>query len=192
MPKVTELIEASGKEPRAMAELFALVYEELRQLAAGHLAQEKAGHTLQPTALVHEAYLRLVGTAPPTGQSWNGRAHFFGAAAEAMRRILVDAARRKNAVKRGGNLERRELDPDQIAAPELSEDLLALDEALDRLAQIDASAAQLVHLRYFAGLTIREAAEILGIAPRTADLHWAYARAWLLSAIGTPPASPEK
>src|SRR5205823_9111908 len=135
------------------------VYDELRRLAAQRLAHEAPGQTLQPTALVHEAYLRLVGSEGE--QQWDGRGHFFAAAAEAMRRILVENARRKKALKRGGGRPRQEVDPDQIAAPEVSEDLLALDEALDKFAVVDPQAAELVRLRYFAGLTIPEAARVL-------------------------------
>jgi RNA polymerase sigma factor (TIGR02999 family) len=155
------------------------VYEELRKLAAARLADQKAGQTLQATALVHEAYLRLVGNEQP----WNGRGHFFAAAAEAMRRILVDSARRKKSVKHGGDLARQDLDAIDVAAAEWPEDLVALDEALTGLGAVDKTAAELVQLRFFAGLPISEAAEILGISPRTADRLWAYARAWLHQAI---------
>jgi RNA polymerase sigma factor (TIGR02999 family) len=138
------------------------------------------GQTLQPTALVHEAYLRLVGGGD---QVWGSRGHFFAAAAEAMRRILVENARRKGSRKRGGDRARADLDVDQLAVPELREDLLALDEALDRLAAADPEAARLVQLRYFAGLTLAQAAEVLDVSPRTADRLWAYARAWLHQAL---------
>jgi RNA polymerase sigma factor (TIGR02999 family) len=156
--------------------LLPLVYGELRRLAAQRLAQEKPGQTLQATALVHEAYLRLVSDP---AREWDSRGHFFAAAAEAMRRILVENARRKRSIKHGGGLVRHDLDPALVAAPEPPEDLLALDEALTRLASQDRVKAELVKLRYFAGLTLDEAAAVLGISPATADRYWAYARAWL-------------
>jgi RNA polymerase sigma factor (TIGR02999 family) len=178
MSDVTRILSAIEQgDPHAAGQLLPLVYEELRQLAAQKLAHEPPGRTLQATALVHEAYLRLVDVAQ--AQEWTSRGHFFAAAAEAMRRILVENARRKQCQKRGGGLERHELDPDQLVAPEIREDLLALDEALTRLADVNPQAAQLVQLRYFAGLPIPEAAQTLGISPRTADRLWAYARAWL-------------
>ena len=183
MADVTQILTAIvAGDPRAAAELLPLVYDELRQLAAARLAGEKAGQTLQPTALVHEAYLRLVGD-----QQFEGRGHFFAAAAEAMRRVLVEQARRKGSRKRGGGLKRRDLDPSEVAAPEADDDLLALDEALTRLAAADPQAAELVKLRYFGGLTIKQAAEALGVSPRTADAWWAYARAWLLAELQGPP-----
>jgi len=179
MNEVTRLLSAIQQgDPRAADELLPLVYDELRKLAAGRLAREKPGQTLQATALVHEAYLRLVG-ARGASDGWNGRGHFFAAAAEAMRRILVEQARRKKAFKHGGDLSRRELDEERLTAPEPREDLLALDAALDRLAAGHRQAAELVQLRYFAGLTLPEAAQALGISPRTAGRLWAYARAWL-------------
>jgi RNA polymerase sigma factor (TIGR02999 family) len=174
-----------GGDPHAAAQLLPLVYDELRKLAAQRLSQEGPGQTLQATALVHEAYLRLIGTQPDS--HWNGRSHFFAAAAQAMRRILVDNARRKHRLKRGGGAAREEFDESNIVAPDVPEDLVALDEALAQLAAVDPRAAELVNLRYFAGLTIPQAAEILGIAPRTADFLWAYARAWLLRKIETEP-----
>jgi RNA polymerase sigma factor (TIGR02999 family) len=183
MTDVTRLLSALEQgDPHAASQLLPLVYDELRALAAQKLAQESPGHTLQPTALVHEAYLRLVGTENQP-QEWEGRGHFFAAAAEAMRRILVENARRKHRQKRGGGRAPQTLEPDQVAAPEVSEDLLALDEALTRLAQLSPRAAQLVQLRYFGGLTIKQAAEVLDISSRTADADWAYARSWLLAAI---------
>jgi RNA polymerase sigma factor (TIGR02999 family) len=158
-------------------ELLPLVYDELRKLAAHKLAQEKPGQTLQATALVHEAYLRLVGAEPEQG--WKSRGHFFAAAAEAMRRILVENARRKKSGRRGGDCRRCELlEADRLAAP-ASDDLLDLDAALTRLADVDAQAADIVKLRVFAGMTVDEAAAHLGISPRTAKRSWAYARAWL-------------
>jgi RNA polymerase sigma factor (TIGR02999 family) len=175
MSEVTRILSALEQgDPAAAGRLLPLVYDELRQLAARKLAQETPGQTLQPTALVHEAYLRLVGE-----QTFEGRGHFFAAAGEAMRRILVENARRKQCQKRGGGLARQDLDPEQVLAPAVREDLLALDEALSRLAAVNPQAAQLVQLRYFAGLSIPEAAETLGVAPRSADRLWAYARAWL-------------
>lgn len=181
MSEVTQLLSAAAAGDRqATADLLPLVYEELRQLAAARLAREAPGQTLQPTALVHEAFLRLVGGE---GLGWEGRGHFFAAAGEAMRRILVEAARRKESLKRGGDHTRRDLDPDAVTVPELKENLLALNEALDRFAGIDPEAAKLVHLRYFAGLSLAECAAALGVSPRTADRLWAYARAWLRDAV---------
>jgi RNA polymerase sigma factor (TIGR02999 family) len=171
-------------DPHAAAHLLPLVYDELRRLAAARLAAEPSGNTLQPTALVHEAYLRLVGA--PGGDQWDHRGHFFAAAAEAMRRILIDQARRKAAARHGGDAHRQELDPDVAALPEPREDLLALDEALDRLAVEDPLKANLVKLRYFAGLTLPEAAAALSLSERTAGRHWAYARAWLRRAVEGP------
>ena len=182
MSDVTRILSAIEQgNPHASEQLLPLVYDELRKLAAQKLAQERPGQTLQATALVHEVYIRLVDVEE--AQHWNSRGHFFAAAAEAMRRILVENARRKKRHKRGGGLVREELDPSNIAAPEVSDDLLALDDALNRLAATDEQAAKLVQLRYFAGLSIDQAAEVLGISPRTADRLWAYARAWLHAEI---------
>jgi RNA polymerase sigma factor (TIGR02999 family) len=186
MSEVTQLLDAaSAGDPNAAAELLPLVYDELRKLAAVRLAEEKPGQTLQATALVHEAYLRLVGGGQP--QDWNGRGHFFAAAAEAMRRILVDVARRKQSLKGGGGRRREDLDraAPAVGGPDL--DLLALDEALARLEQRDPRKAQLVKLRFFAGLTVEQAARALGIATSTADEDWAYARSWLRLAIAGSP-----
>src|SRR5262249_38731063 len=175
MAEVTQILDAAAAgDPRAAADLLPLVYDELRKLAAARLASEKAGQTLQPTALVHEAYVRLVGGDQP--RDWNGRGYFFAAAAEAMRRILVEAARRKQGPRRGGPLKRRDLPPDHPAAEDDSERLLALDEALEQLAALEPRAAAVIKLRYFAGLTVPEAAAALGVSPRTADGDWAYAR----------------
>jgi RNA polymerase sigma factor (TIGR02999 family) len=187
MTEVTRILSAIDQgDPHAAQQLLPLVYDELRRLAAQRLAHEKPGQTLQATALVHEAYLRLVDVEK--AQHWSSRGHFFAAAAEAMRRILVDRARHKGSRKGGGGRARCDLDALQIALPEIPEDLLALDEALNKLAATDKKAADLVHLRYFAGLPLPEVAQLLGIAPRTADRLWAYARAWLHQEIqGTAP-----
>jgi RNA polymerase sigma factor (TIGR02999 family) len=179
--KVTSILSAIEQgDPRAAEQLLPLVYEELRKLAAQKLAHENPGQTLQATALVHEAYLRLVGAQDP---GWNGRGHFFSAAAEAMRRILVEHARRKKRLRHGGGAPKLELDGVDLAGAAPAEDLLALDEALKLLAQKDPVAAQLVQLRYFAGLTMAEAAAALGISLRTAERNWTYARTWLHRAI---------
>ena len=182
MSDVTRILSAIEQgDPQAAEQLLPLVYEELRRLAAQKLAQEKPGQTLQATALVHEAYLRLVDVQQV--QQWASRGHFFAAAAEAMRRILVERARAKHRLKRGGGRARVVLDPELITAPEAENDLLALDEALKKLTEEDPQVAALVNLRYFAGLTNKQAAEALGISPRTADFRWAFARAWLLSEL---------
>ena len=181
MNEVTQILSDLARgDAHAAGQLLPLVYEELRKLAGARMAHEAPGNTLNATALVHEAYLRLVGSADAA--RWDSRGHFFAAAAEAMRRILVDHARRKAAARHGGGLARLELAPD-LAAPEPREDLLALDEALDRLAAEDPLKANLVKLRYFAGLTLPDAAATLGLSERTAGRHWAYARAWLRRAV---------
>jgi RNA polymerase sigma factor (TIGR02999 family) len=187
MREVTRILSAIEQgDPHAAEQLMPLVYDELRRLAAQKLAHEKPGQTLQATALVHEAYLRLVDVEK--AQHWNSRGHFFAAAAEAMRRILVDLARHKGSRKAGGGRVCQDLNGLEIALPEIPEDLLALDEALNKLAAADKKAAELVHLRFFAGLPLPEAAQLLGISPRTADRLWAYARAWLHQEIqGTAP-----
>src|SRR4051812_32800643 len=183
---VTQILNAIEQgDPRAAAELLPLVYDELRKLAAAHLADEKPGQTLQPTALVHEAYVRLVDVEQ--ARHWNSRGHFFAAAAEAMRRILVEAARRKGSRRRGGERRRCELlDGDLVSCP-VSDELLDLDEALSKLGSMDAQAAEVVKLRVFAGMTVEEVAEHLGISPRTAKRSWAYARAWLGRELAADP-----
>ena len=178
MSEVTRILSAIEQgDPHAAEQLLPLLYDELRKLAAQKLGQEKPGQTLQATALVHEAFLRLVDTEHD--QHWNSRGHFFAAAAEAMRRILVEQARHKRSAKAGGQLQRVPLQEEHVAAPSRNVDLIALDEALNKLADHDSRKAELVKLRFFAGLTIRQAAEALGIAESTADADWAYAKSWL-------------
>jgi RNA polymerase sigma factor (TIGR02999 family) len=180
MSDATRLLAAIGDGDRkATAELLPLVYAELRNLAAAKLAQEKPGQTLDATALVHEAYLRLVGSDENAPKRWDGRGHFFAASAEAMRRILVERARRKACIRHGGQMQRVEMDDFPLAVQAPDEDLLAVHEALDHLQQTDAQAAELVKLHYFLGLTIEESAELLGVSPRTAYRTWTFARAWL-------------
>ncbi|MCC7139375.1 MAG: sigma-70 family RNA polymerase sigma factor [Planctomycetes bacterium] len=182
MEDVTAILEgASRGDPSSAEQLLPLVYAELRRLAARRLAHERPGQTLQPTALVHEAYLRLVDVE--RAQRWNGRGHFFAAAAEAMRRILVERARRKRRLKHGGSARRVDLDGVEVPADLRSDDLLALDDALTQLAAEDPAKARLVTLRYFAGLTLDDAAELLGVSRATAHRHWAYARAWLYARV---------
>jgi RNA polymerase sigma factor (TIGR02999 family) len=177
----TRVIEAIQRgDPKAADELLPLVYEELRKLAAAKMANEAACNTLQPTALVHEAWLRLVGNENP---KFAGRAHFFAAAAEAMRRILIDRARRKSALRHGGGRARVDIQQIDLASPDAEDQLLAVNEALDKLAAQDPIEAQLVKLRYFAGLTVEEAAGLLDISPRTARNYWAHARTWLYHEI---------
>jgi len=179
MSDVTRLLEAAaGGDRQAAADLLPLVYDELRRLAAAKLAVEAPGHSLNPTALVHEAYLRLVGD-----QQFDGQGHFFAAAAEAMRRILVNHARDRNRLKRGGGRRRVDLDRLTGLAAAGDDDLLGLDDALDRLAEDYPAAAELVKLRFFGGMTLGEAAEALGMFRRTADRHWSFARAWLADAL---------
>jgi RNA polymerase sigma factor (TIGR02999 family) len=189
MSEVTLLLDAAAAgDRRAAAELLPLVYDELRKLAAAPMASESPHHTLQPTALVHEAYLRLVGSRDEA--RWDSRGHFFAAAAEAMRRILVDAARRKRREKHGGDRNRMDLEAVALATPDPCHDLIALDAALTRLKAEDPQAARLVELRHFAGLSVAEAVRTLGISPRTADRVWAFARAWLHREL-TDPQSQE-
>jgi RNA polymerase sigma factor (TIGR02999 family) len=188
----TQLLQAAAAgDCRAGAELLPLVYDELRRLAAHRLAGEPNEHTLQPTALVHEVWLKI---SAPGDRDWNGRPHFFAVAAEAMRRILVDRARRRLAAKRGGDAARLDADDLEISAPAPDDRLLAISEALEKFQLVDAHKAELVKLRYFVGLTFEEAAEVLGIAVPTAKVWWAYSRAWLrleisTTAVGDPPAS---
>ena len=178
MSEVTQILDAIGRgDPKAANELLPLVYEELRKLAAARMANEAAGHTLQPTALVHEAWLRLAGN--DANAQFANRAHFFAAAAEAMRRILIERARRKGAGKRGGNWQRIDLDKVEIAAEADDDTLLLVNEALEKLAKEDANAAEIAKLRFFGGLTLEEAAQVLGVTERTANRYWAFARVWL-------------
>jgi RNA polymerase sigma factor (TIGR02999 family) len=189
MSEVTQVLDAINQgDPSAAAQLLPLIYAELRRLAAAYLAREGPGHTLQPTALVHEAYLRLVGT--PDERRWNDRAHFFRAAAQAMRRILVDNARRKQSLKHGGAAQKLELKEYDVPVAPPPEELLALDETLTRLADHDADAAWVVDLHFFAGFSIEEAAEVLGVSRATAYRQWAYARAWLHAELGGEENAP--
>ena len=183
MSDVTRILEAAQQgDPTAADQLLPLVYEELRRLAVHKMANEASGNTLQPTALVHEAWLRLVGDG---GQAqFQNRAHFFAAAAEAMRRILIDRARRKRAVRHGGEQQRVDVQEVDIASPDDDGQLLAINEALDKLAVEHSTEAELVKLRYFVGMTNNEAADVLGISPRTAKYYWTHARAWLFREIG--------
>jgi RNA polymerase sigma factor (TIGR02999 family) len=182
MPDVTQLLDAaSAGDPKAADQLLPLVYVELRKLAATRMAEENPGQTLQATALVHEAYLRLVGGDQP--QEWNGRGHFFAAAAEAMRRILVEAARRKGRARHGGDRKRVDLDAAQPAAGPEHDEVIQIDEAITQLAAHDPVAAHLVNLRYFAGLTVEEAAAAAGVPRSTAYEHWSYAKAWVHRAV---------
>jgi len=182
MSEVTQILHAIEQgDVKATEELLPLVYQELRRLAAHKMSNEASGHTLQPTALVHEAYLRMVG--PNQSQQWEGRGHFFAAAAEAMRRILVDRAREKKALKRGGDLKRVDLEGLELPSPMPDDELLALDEALCRLATVDTRAAKMVTLCFFVGLTQEEAASELGVSLSTAERIWGFARAWLLREV---------
>jgi RNA polymerase sigma factor (TIGR02999 family) len=187
--EVTRILDQIQRgDPNAAEQLLPLVYDELRRLAAQKLAQEKPGQTLQATALVHEVYLRLVMPAsgshdPPEVQQWEGRRHFFAAAAEAMRRILINRARDRGRLKRGGGWQRLHFDQIDLSVAEPPDDLLILNDALEKLAQEDPACAELVRLRFFAGLTLDEAAQTLGIVRRTADRYWAFARSWLYAAL---------
>jgi RNA polymerase sigma factor (TIGR02999 family) len=182
MSEVTRLIDAAAAgDPKAAADLLPLVYDELRKLAAARLAREEPGQTLQATALVHEAYLRLIDA--PQDPHWNGRGHFFAAAAEAMRRILINRARDRGRLKRGGGWRRLRLEHLDLSVAEPPDELLILNDALDKLAHEDPACAELVKLRFFAGLTLDEAAKTLGIVRRTADRYWAFARSWLYAAL---------
>jgi RNA polymerase sigma factor (TIGR02999 family) len=181
MTEITQVLQLAARgDARAADDLLPLVYDDLRRLAAQKMSREPPGHTLTPTSLVHEAYLRIAGEA---GQDWANQKHFFGAAAEAMRRILVENARRKRAMKRGGALARLDVAEVPIAVPETDDHLLDVHEALDRLAAVEPVRAEVVKLRFFVGMTIEEAAEVLGISTATADRYWAYARAWLFDNI---------
>ncbi len=183
MADVTQILsQIEQGDPSAAEQLLPLVYDELRKLAAARLASEKPGQTLQATALVHEAYLRLVDVEK--ARHWNSRGHFFGAAAKAMRRILIDKARRKAGIQRGGDRRRENIPLDDIASQELPEFVLAIDEALHKLTRENDVIAQLVELRYFAGLTVEEAAKTLGVSDRTARRYWVYAKSWLLEELG--------
>jgi RNA polymerase sigma factor (TIGR02999 family) len=183
MSDVTRILSAIEQgDARASEELLPLVYTELRRMAAHKMSKEPAGHTLQPTALVHEAWLQLVDAS---NQSWQNRAHFFGAAAEAMRRILIARARRKQTQRRGAGAAHLDADEIEIASPAPDDQLIALNDALDRFAALEPQQAELVKLRYFVGLKIEEAADVLGISPATAKRWWAYARAWLFEQIST-------
>jgi RNA polymerase sigma factor (TIGR02999 family) len=187
MSDVSHLLDAAAAGDRkAAADLLPLVYDELRRVAAARMAAEAPGQTLDATGLVHEAYLRLVGD-----QHFDGRGHFFAAAAEAMRRILVDGARRKKTAKHGGDRKRHDANDLPIAAPLVDEDLVALDAVLTRFSEIEPQKAELVKLRYFVGMTIEQAAEALGISPATAKRHWTYSKAWLLQAMGGGAENPE-
>ena len=180
MTHVTQLLDAIEQgDPKAADELLPLVYDELRKLATSRMANEAAGHTLQPTALVHEAWLRLAGKDAKV--PFANRGHFFAAASEAMRRILIERARRRSAEKRGGALQRIDLDKVELAADADDDTLLVVNESLDKLAKVDASAAAIVKLRFFGGLTLEEAGKVLGVTERTAKRHWAFARAWLFA-----------
>lgn len=193
MSDVTQLLHAiDAGDPRAADQLLPLVYEELRKLAGARMAQEKPGQTLQATALVHEAWLRLVDPVDPN--PWNGRSHFFGAAAEAMRRILVESARRKARLRHGGDLQRTDLEDIEIAAPLPEDRLVQVSEALDELEREAPEAAQVVKLRYFAGLTQEQVAETMGFSLRTTERHWTWAKAWLFQRIRSQdsPAQPTR
>jgi RNA polymerase sigma factor (TIGR02999 family) len=186
MSEVTHILSAIEQgDANAAEQLLPLVYDELRKLAAQRLAQEKPGQTLQATALVHDAYLRLVDT--DQAQRWNSRGHFFAAAAEAMRRILVESARRKLRLRHGGEFQRQNMDDCELASAQTPDELLALNDALDQLTLANAQAAELVKLRFFAGLTNEDAAASMGVSPRKANQIWAYSRAWLLECLGHEP-----
>jgi RNA polymerase sigma factor (TIGR02999 family) len=193
MDDITRILSAIDRgDPHAAAQLLPLVYEELRKLAAHRLTQEKPGQTLQATALVHEVYLRLVDVDADRAQRFSGRGHFFAAAAEAMRRILIESARRKARVKRGGGVRRMDLDADDLATYAPPDALLVIDDAITALAAEDPRAAELVKLRYFAGLSVEEAAELIGLSRSTAYEHWSYARAWLLCRLEGRPDRPNR
>src|SRR4051812_32852631 len=184
MSEVTEMLQSLGAESaKPSADLLPLVYDELRRHAAVRMARESAGQTMQPTALVHEAWLRVIGDGD---QRWQNRAHFFGAAAEAMRRILIESARRKSRLKRGGDQVRLEFDELQLAASTPDDKMLMIDDALERLRAADEEKARVVVLKFFGGRTNHEVAEIMGVTERTVERHWAYAKAWLFQSIQRP------
>jgi RNA polymerase sigma factor (TIGR02999 family) len=184
MSEVTEILQSVGKEgARPSEDLLPLVYDELRRHAAVRMARESAGQTMQPTALVHEAWLRVIGDGD---QRWQNRAHFFGAAAEAMRRILIESARRKSRLKRGGDQVRLEFDELQLASSTPDDKMLMIDDALERLRATDEEKARVVVLKFFGGRTNHEVAEIMGVTERTVERHWAYAKAWLFQSIQCP------
>jgi RNA polymerase sigma factor (TIGR02999 family) len=184
MGEMTQILrQIEDGHGQSSEELLALVYDELRRLAASHLAREKPGQTLQPTALVHEAWLRLIVAKGFSEHAWKGRRHFVSAAAEAMRRILIEKARRKNRLRRGGDLQRVAFQETEIAAQLPSEELLALDEALQELVVADPETAELIKLRFYVGLNQQQASQLLGISPRTADRMWSFGRAWLYKAL---------
>jgi RNA polymerase sigma factor (TIGR02999 family) len=190
MSEITQILrEIKGGNPQCAEQLLALVYTELKRIAARKMAGEAPGHTLQPTALVHEAWMKLVGDGDAL---FENRAHFFAAAAEAMRRILVDSARRKKAIRRGGGAGHEELEEEHLVQPVVSDELLAVDEALDLLAKEDADAANLVKLRYFVGMTMDEAATTMGMSLRNTERTWTYARAWLRRQIGRQLSTPKR
>ena len=194
-PDVTQLMwRAADRDAHAAAELLPLVYEQLRELARHRMAQERGDHTLEATALVHEAYVRLVGPRGPGGDElpWANRAHFFSAAAEAMRRILIDHARARAGPKRGGGRKKLPLDVLDLAADADPTEILALDEAVSRLEQQSPSVAAVVRLRFFAGLSVAETAEALGVSTRTVEREWTYGRAWLARALDPPPGAPAR
>jgi RNA polymerase sigma factor (TIGR02999 family) len=191
MSDVTQILsQIESGDASAAEQLLPVVYDELRKLAAAKLSQEKPGQTLQATALVHEAYLRLVGPDGGELQHWNSRGHFFAAAAEAMRRILVNRARDKNRLKRGGRMQKIDFEKVEFAMETPDDDLLAVDEALTRLAVENPTCAELVKMRFFAGMSVREAAAALGVSSSTADRYWAYARAWLFEALRSDESGP--
>lgn len=189
--RITRLLEAAEGSKRSAAELLPLVYDELRVLARARMANERPGQTLQATSLVHEAYLRVVGDADPGALDWNGRGHFFGAAARAMRRILIEQARKKKRLRHGGGKQRQAVDEVEIEAPRPEHDVLAIDEVVGRLEEQDPRKGEIVNLRYFAGLSNAETAAALGVSVGTIEREWRFIRAWLRSELGEGGAEPE-